>query len=149
MAENFMEISKEDIENVYAKYEENDELELSVAYTDTHTIKAGVEFVPARYDTRRFLNRISYRIGARYGSHNQTFNGQQLDEYAVTAGLGIPLRFLGISAIDLGVEYGGRGFNVKKSSGLVRQDYFKFAVGFKLFAGAENHEYWFLRPKYD
>ena len=28
--------------------------------------------------------------------------------------------------------------------------YFKFAVGFTLFAGAqENGEYWFSRPKYD
>lgn len=127
----------------------SDRTSMQVAYIDTHTIKAGVEYVPARYDTRHFLKRVSYRIGARYGSHNQTFGGHQLNEYAVTAGLGIPLRFLGISAIDLGVEYGSRGFNVKKELGLVRQDYFKFAVGFKLFAGAENHEYWFLRPKYD
>jgi len=31
----------------------------------------------------------------------------------------------------------------------VRQQYVKFSIGFTLFAGAENSEYWFLRPKYD
>lgn len=122
---------------------------MEVAYTNTHTVKAGVEWVPARYDTRRFWRRWAYRAGIRYGSHNQTFNGQQLDELAITAGLGIPIKFLGVSAVDIGFEYGNRGFNVAKELGLVRQEYFKFGVGFKLFAGAENHEYWFLRPKYD
>ena len=60
------------------------------------------------------------------------------------------MRFFSVSAIDVGVEYGCRGFNLSKSLGLVRQQYFKFAVGFTLFAGgAENNEYWFARPKYD
>ena len=121
-----------------------------VAYCDTHTVKAGVEFTPARYDVRRFWRRWSYRLGARYGSFHQSYDGHELAEAAVTAGIGIPFKFLGMSAVDLGVEYGMRGFNVNKNVGLVRQDYFKFAVSFRLFAsGTENNEYWFMRPKYD
>jgi len=38
---------------------------------------------------------------------------------------------------------------VAERIGLVKQRYFKFAVGFSLFAGSENGEYWFVRPKYD
>lgn len=121
-----------------------------VAYCDTHTVKAGVEFTPACYDVRRFWRRWSYRLGARYGSFHQSYDGHELAEAAVTAGIGIPFKFLGMSAVDLGVEYGMRGFNVNKNVGLVRQDYFKFAVSFRLFAsGTENNEYWFMRPKYD
>lgn len=121
-----------------------------VAYCDTHTIKAGVEFTPGRYDVRRFWRRWSYRLGARYGTFHQSYNGHQLDELALTAGIGIPFKFLGMSAVDAGVEYGMRGYNVPKSVGLVRQNYFKFAVSFRLFAsGTENNEYWFMRPKYD
>ena len=121
-----------------------------VAYCDTHTFKVGVEYTPARYDVRRFWKRWSYRLGARYGTFHQSYNGHKLDELAVTAGLGIPFKFLGVSAVDLGVEYGMRGFNVNKNVGLVRQNYFKFAVSFRLFAsGTENNEYWFMRPKYD
>lgn len=121
-----------------------------VAYCDTHTVKAGMEFTPARYDVRRFWRRWSYRLGARYGSFHQSYDGHKLAEAAVTAGIGIPFKFLGMSAVDLGVEYGMRGFNVNKNVGLVRQNYFKFAVSFRLFAsGTENNEYWFMRPKYD
>ena len=121
-----------------------------VAYTDTHTIKVGAEFTPNRYDVRHLLKRWSYRAGFRYGIHNQTFNGHQLAQYAATLGIGIPVRFFSVSAIDVGVEYGSRGANLSKGLGLVRQQYFKFALGFTLFAGgAENNEYWFSRPKYD
>lgn len=120
-----------------------------VSYTNTHTIKAGVEFTPNRNDVRNLLKRWSYRAGFRYGVYNQTFNGQQLSQYAVTMGVGIPVRIFAVSGIDVGVEYGRRGYNVADRLGLVRQQYFKFAVGFTLFAGADTGEYWFSRPKYD
>lgn len=122
---------------------------MKVAYTDSYTVKMGVEFVPARFDARRFWRRWAYRAGLRAGNHNQTFNGQEIGEMAVTLGLGIPLKFRGVSAIDVGFEYGRRGYDVPEDMGLVRQQYFKFAVGFKLFGGSENHDYWFMRPKYD
>ena len=121
-----------------------------VAYRDSHTIKAGVEFTPARYDVRRFWKRWSYRAGVRYGSFHQSYDGRELTDMAITCGVGIPFKFLGMSAVDVGFEYGMRGYNVAKSVGLVRQQYFKFAIGFRLFAsGTENNEYWFMRPKYD
>ena len=98
---------------------------------------------------RNFLKRWSYRAGFRYGTHNQTYNGDKLGQYAVTLGVGVPVKFLAISSIDVGVEYGRRGYNLAERLGLVRQQYFKFSIGFTLFAGSENGEYWFLRPKYD
>ncbi len=125
-------------------------LSMEVKYVDTHTLKAGVEFTPSRYDVRRFWNRWSYRAGLRVGQHNQSFNGEKLNEMAATLGLRIPFKFMGVSSVDLGVEYGRRGYNVAERIGLVRQQYVKFAIGFTLFASAtENHEYWFMRPKYD
>ena len=62
----------------------------AVAYTDTHTIKAGVEYTPNRYDVRNFLKRWSYRAGFRYGTHNQTYNGDKLGQYAVTLASACP-----------------------------------------------------------
>lgn len=121
-----------------------------VAYTDTHTVKLGAEFTPSRYDVRHFFNRCSYRAGLRYGTFHQTFDGKALGEWAVTAGIGIPVQFLSVSGINVGVEYGRRGYDLSKQLGLVRQQYFKFAIGFSLFgAGGENKDYWFVQPKYD
>lgn len=121
-----------------------------VAYTNTNSVKLGVEFTPSRYDVRNLFKRWSYRAGFRYGNYNQTYNGNKLAEYAVTAGVGIPVKFLSISGVDVGFEYGRRGYNIAERVGLVRQQYFKFSIGFTLFAGgSENGEYWFMRPKYD
>ncbi|WP_418409448.1 OmpP1/FadL family transporter [Alistipes sp.] len=121
-----------------------------VAYTNTSTVKVGVEYTPNYYDVRKFMKRWSYRAGFRYGTYNQTYNGNKLAEYAVTLGIGVPVKFLGSSSIDVGVEYGRRGYNLAENLGLVRQQYFKFAIGFSLFANSrENGEYWFTRPKYD
>ena len=121
-----------------------------VSYTNTNTIKLGVEYTPSRYDVRHFLNRCSYRFGFRTGGFNQTFDGHQLNEWAVTAGVGIPVQFLAVSGFNIGFEYGRRGYNIAQNVGLVRQQYFKFALGFTLFgAGGENRDYWFVRPKYD
>ena len=122
---------------------------LKVAYANTSTVKFGVEFIPNRYDVRRFFNRWSYRAGFRYGDYNQIFGGQRIAQYAVTLGVSVPVKFLAVSAIDVGLESGQRGGNVADRLGLVKQQYFKFAIGFTLFAGAENGEYWFLRQKYD
>ena len=105
-----------------------------VAYTNTSMVKVGVEYTPNYYDVRRFMKRWAYRAGFRYGTYNQTYDGNKIGEYAVTLGVGVPVKFLGSSTIDVGVEYGRRGYNLS---------------GFSLFAGAENGEYWFRRPKYD
>ncbi|MBR5850762.1 MAG: hypothetical protein IKZ12_06865 [Alistipes sp.] len=123
---------------------------MQVRYVDTHMLRFGVELTPGRYDVRRFWKRWSYRAGLRFGTHNQSFDGQKLNEMAATLGMRVPFKFMGVSSVDLGVEYGRRGYNVAERVGLVRQEYFKFAIGFTLFASAtENHEYWFMRPKYD
>lgn len=122
-----------------------------VAYKNTSTLKLGVEYIPNFMDTRRFLNRWSYRAGLRYGDYNQTFGGKSLQQLAVTVGIGIPVRFLSASAVDVGFEYGtrGRSGNIAEGVGFIRQQYFKFSIGFSLFASPNSQEYWFVRPKYD
>jgi hypothetical protein len=121
---------------------------VEVAYANTSTIKAGIEYTPNRFDVRRYYNRMSYRAGFRYGGYYQTFGGEQLNQYAVTVGIGFPLRFLGASSVDVGFEYGNRGSNKRIAGGaigLVQQQYFKFAIGLSMF----GEDYWFVRPKYD
>ena len=121
---------------------------VEVAYANTSTYKVGVEYTPNRFDVRRYYNRMSYRAGLRYGGYYQTFGGEHLNQYAVTIGIGFPLRFLGASSVDVGFEYGARGSHKRiagGSIGLIKQDYFKFAIGLSMF----GEDYWFVRPKYD
>lgn len=124
---------------------------LEVKYANTHTYKAGFEFTPNRFDVRNYMRRVAYRVGARFGNYYQTFGGANINQYAITAGFGFPLRFLGSTSIDVGVEVGGRGTLAKvqnasgHSIGLIRQNYFKVTLGLSLF----GEDYWFVRPKYD
>jgi hypothetical protein len=98
---------------------------------------------------RNYFNRISYRVGFRYSNYYQAYNDHAVPQYAVTAGMCFPLKFMGTSTIDLSLEYGLRGSHALMNSspkiGMIRQDYFKLGVGFSLF----GEDYWFVRPKYD
>ena len=120
---------------------------MEVGYVNTHTIKAGIEYTPNRFDVRHYYSRMSYRAGFRLGDYYRTFGGEKLGEYAVTFGIGFPLQFLGSSFIDFGLEYGGRGSRKKiaESVGLVKQQYFKIAIGLSMF-GTDD---WFYRFKYN
>ena len=119
-----------------------------IAYTDTHTVKFGVEFTPSRYARAisssagpiapGFVTAITTRLSAATGSTSM-LSPRVRHSRAVLRHFRHRRRCR--------VRF--RGFNVSKQTGLIRQRYFKFAVGFSLFAGSENGEYWFVRPKYD
>ena len=122
---------------------------MKVKYVDTHTAKVGFSYTPNRFDVRNYLKRIAYRVGFRHSNYYQTYNGQNIQQIAVTAGFGFPIRFMGTSSIDVSFEYGLRGSHALMSQspkiGLTRQDYFKIGLGLSLF----GEDYWFVRPKYD
>ncbi len=121
-----------------------------VAYTDTHTIKAGFEIIPRYTDVSNYLNRVSYRVGVRYGDYYQTFGGSKVQQYAITAGFGLPVKLFSRSSVDIGFEYGHRNPSSNtimigdKKVGMIKQNYFKMSVGLTLF-----NDRWFFRYKYE
>lgn len=135
-------------------FEENSNMkDIAVAYTNTHTLKLGFEITPKRTDVRNYLNRMSYRVGARLGNNYQTFAGERINQLAITAGIGFPVKIWGSSSINVGFEYGRMSspatpkLNGMKV-GLVTQNYYKISVGFSLFS-LDTSDYWFVRQKYD
>lgn len=124
-----------------------------VAYNDTHTLKAGFEITPRRTDVRNYFNRVSYRVGARVANYYQTFAGERVNQLAVTAGLGFPVKIWGASSFNLGFEYGrfsspGAVQISGAKVGLVTQNYYKLSIGFSLFS-ADVSDHWFVRQKYN
>lgn len=124
---------------------------VDVVYQNTNTVKVGFEYTPNRFDVRHYYSRMAYRAGFRYGNYYQSFGGVQLNEYAITVGVGFPVKFLGASSLDFGLEFGGRGShksvynNLNQRIGLIKQQYVKIAIGLTMF----GEDYWFVRPKYD
>lgn len=126
---------------------------VAVTYTDTHTIKLGFEYTPRVTDVRNYLNRISYRVGARLGNYYQAFGGQRINQLAITAGFGLPVKIWGASSVNIGFEYGRMSapntISIDNQKiGLVTQNYYKLSVGFSLFS-VDTSDYWFVRQKFD
>lgn len=105
-------------------------------------IRAGMSYTPNRIDIRSFLKRWTYKAGVRYGTSYLNFGGQQMNDYAVTLGLDIPLRKGSISKISVGAEVGNRGTT---RNNMVQETYFKVVAGLTLF----GEDMWFTRVKFD
>ena len=89
-------------------------------------------------------------MGLRYGDYYQTYAYTNIKQYAVTAGFGLPLQLFGNSSVDIGFEWGMRDPQNEKISlngkevGLVKQNYYKLAIGLSLFGND-----WFRRRQFN
>ncbi len=117
----------------YSSYGVNDSLQTSFGYS------IGGFICPDPYDAKNFLKRIEYRAGVRYDQTNIKVNGQGINEWAVSAGFGIPLA-RSRSKLNLGFEYVDRGTS---ENNLIKENYFRFIIGINF------SDRWFVRYRYD
>lgn len=104
---------------------------------NSYGLALGVEYTPNKFSGRRLLERINYRAGAFYNNTNLEINGTQLNEFGITAGLGIPVRS---SYINLALELGTKGTT---DNNLIQERFARVSVSFALF------ETWFQKLLYD
>ncbi len=98
----------------------------------------GAEFLDNPY-SKRFFKRLRYRMGFKYINSNIIINNEQIDEYGMTFGVGIPVGNRR-SSINFACELGRRG---TLDYDLVREDYIKIHVNFAF------HDLWFHKRKFD
>ncbi|HET6243461.1 MAG: hypothetical protein H0V01_07940 [Bacteroidetes bacterium] len=97
------------------------------------------QFTPDKNAVASYLKIIQYRAGARYQTGYFQLNNQQITEYGITFGAGLPLR-RARTTINIGFEIGQRG---TKSEGLIRQQFINFNFGMAI------NDRWFIKRKYD
>ena len=115
----------------------------NVVYQDASTFALGGYYVPDYTAFSGFFKRVTYRAGMRYDQTGMLINGQEINNFGITFGLGIPLRGIGVdrfSNINLGFEFGKRGTT---DAGLVQENYFKVNIGLSLNAR------WFQKRQID
>ncbi len=92
----------------------------------------------------KYWNIVDYRLGFRYNQTQLKYNNQNINDMAVTVGLGLPLpetNFgLTFSRINISAEFGQQG---SLSNNLVRERYVNLNLGFTL------NDTWFRRRSYD
>lgn len=98
----------------------------------------GFEIAP-KYDPQRHGQTIKYRIGALYQTGYLNIYGTQINNYAATCGVSLPIR-KDRNSINISMEAGRQG---SLGNQLVRETYLKMNLSFNLW------ERWFTPRKYD
>ena len=85
---------------------------------------------------RRYIDRMSWRLGAKYNNSYAMVNGKQAGDFSITCGIGLPLR-TSKTIINVNFEYG----NIGGMMATLKENYFKFGLNFSL------NETWFVKAK--
>lgn len=110
---------------------------------NSYKISAGGWILPNYNNFRSYFSRVTYRYGAYYEKGNLSFNGTNINQFAITGGVTLPFENRSasrMSGIDVGLEIGQRG---TLENNLIRQNFINFRIGLN-FA-----DKWFQKRLYD
>jgi hypothetical protein len=106
----------------------------------TQSIRAGIEFIPDKLSVYNYLHRVEYRLGGHLSDNYLVINGEQVKEFGITFGVGLPTK-RSWSKLNLFFDYNSRGGSL--SQGLHRENIYSFGLSLNFY------DYWFLKAKYD
>jgi long-subunit fatty acid transport protein len=110
----------------------------NVNYENSTRFALGGFYIPNYNTFSKYYEKIIYRGGLRYENTGLIINNTSVKDYAVTAGIGLPL--MGVfSNINVGLEYGQRGTT---SANLVQENYTNISIGFSL------NDKWFQKRRF-
>lgn len=126
----------------FDKWEDYRNFDRSDSLVNSHTFAAGGQFTPD-YASTSYINRIEYRMGARFSQSYLKLRDTQINGFGITFGVGLPLRSTAIrgtrSKINIGIEAGRRG-TIEK--GLIQENYIN------IYFGVSINELWFVKRRY-
>lgn len=121
----------------WSKYESFNVKDTSVL-SDCWGISIGGEILPSDKPSASYFQKVTYRIGFKTRQHILQIENTDINEYAVTFGMGLPLT-RSKTKINLYVEWGRLG---TLSNELIRDNHFKIGAGLSL------NEMWFYKRQY-
>jgi long-subunit fatty acid transport protein len=106
---------------------------------DAWNVAVGGQYTPNFTSISGYWKRVTYRAGFRYNQTYLQINGQPINEFGVSFGMGLPLPRT-LTTIDLSVEVGKKGTTAYN---LIQENFINFTMGVSLY------ERWFVKRKYD
>lgn len=114
-------------------------LNVSDSLTSSQTFRVGAQYTPNPLDLRSYLKRVSYRAGFYYSSTYLQLRGNQINDYGITFGVGLPFRRTN-TTFNISYEMGKKG---TLRNNLVEEKYGIINVGFTFY------DFWFVKRKFD
>lgn len=114
-------------------------------FKNSYRVSTGLNYVPNKYAIRglTYLQRVQYRIGFTYSNGYLDLKNSMINNYAITAGLGLPVG-IGlrddIAVVNLSAQFGTMGTT---ANSLLKENYIRVIVGFTF------NKRWFIKYKYD
>ncbi|GAA4275638.1 porin family protein [Aquimarina mytili] len=111
----------------------------NVTYESGSKFKLGGYYLPKYNSLTSYFSRVVYRAGFRYEETGLVIDGNSIDEFGMSFGVGLPVGRL-FSNLNLGFEYGQRGTT---DFGLVKEEFFNVSIGLSL------NDKWFRKIKFN
>lgn len=108
-----------------------------VTYKRGQRIGIGGYYIPYYNSYVSYWKRITYRAGFYYENTGIVLKNQEIDNFGITFGMGLPV---GFSTLTLGAQIGKKG---TKNLNLIQENYFGIKVGLTL------NDRWFQKSKYN
>ena len=110
---------------------------------DSKQMGLGIQYIPKR-NFGTFFQRVHYRAGFTYNQTYLDINNTQLNDMALTFGIGMPVGgnnvMMRTSMINLGFQIGQMGTT---SNNLLQEDYIKIMLGFTF------DDRWFVKRRFE
>lgn len=116
----------------YALFDISDSLKNSMG------ISVGGQFLPEHTTLSPYWQKLRYRFGIRYSQTYLELNNNQLNEFGISFGVGMPLSRTR-STINIGMEIGRRGTT---ANDLIQENFFRISAGFSIL------DRWFEQRRY-
>lgn len=111
----------------------------NVSFEDASKYKFGGFYIPNYNSIGNYWRRVVYRTGFRFEETGINVNGEAINEFGISFGVGLPVGRL-FSNVNVGFEFGQRGTT---NAGLVKETFFNTFISLSL------NDRWFEKRYYD
>ncbi|EDM45058.1 putative outer membrane protein [unidentified eubacterium SCB49] len=111
----------------------------NVVFKDASKVRLGGFYVPNYNGIGKYWQRVVYRAGIRAEETGLVVNGEDINEFGISFGVGLPAGKL-FTNINLGFEIGSRGTT---NAGLIKENFFNTFLSLSL------NDKWFEKRYYD
>lgn len=111
----------------------------NASMSDESQIHIGVKLLPNKNAFGQYYKRIAYRMGGYYTNTSLMVNDNQLKQFGITFGVGLPLRKTK-TTLNIAFDLGKRG---TINNNLIEEYYGLLRINLNL------HDIWFIKSKFD